>query len=104
MYFLFHLCFIIQNTLPMRHKEICAIKVHGSIKFAADFALGLITEKLRSRIKFHTTLESASAAIDVSLLPLEYGGTMPMAEMIGIVINIKINIHKSLIFSVIQWN
>lgn len=67
----------------MRHKEICAIKVHGSIKFAADFALGLITEKLKSRIKFHTTLASAAEAIDVSLLPLEYGGTMPMSEMIG---------------------
>lgn len=67
----------------MRHKEICAIKVHGSIKFAADFALGLVTEKMRSRIKFYTTMESAADAIDVSLLPKEYGGTMPMAEMIG---------------------
>lgn len=67
----------------MRHKEICAIKVHGSIKFAADFALGLITEKLKSRIKFHTSLASAAETIDVSLLPQEYGGTMPMAEMIG---------------------
>lgn len=67
----------------MRHKEICAIKVHGSIKFAADFALGLITEKLKSRIQFHTSLASAAGAIDVSILPQEYGGTMPMAEMIG---------------------
>lgn len=66
----------------MRHKEINAIKVHPSIKFAADFALGLVTEKMRSRIKFYTTLASAEQ-VDVSLLPKEYGGTMPMAEMIG---------------------
>lgn len=69
----------------MRHKEICAIKMHGSIKFAADFALGLVTEKLRSRIKFFTSLDSVKG-IDKSILPLEYGGTMPMAEMTGLFI------------------
>jgi len=71
-----------ENTLPMRHKEICAIKMHASIKFAADFALGLVTQKLRGRIQFHTSIASAAETIDVSLLPQEYGGTMPMAEMI----------------------
>ncbi|XP_031633047.1 alpha-tocopherol transfer protein-like [Contarinia nasturtii] len=70
-----------ENTLPMRHKEIVAFKMHASIKFAADFALGLVTEKLRSRVKFFTSLESAKV-IDRSILPLEYGGTIPMAEMI----------------------
>lgn len=56
--------------------------MHASIKFAADFALGLVTEKLRSRIKICTTLDSADD-IDRSVLPQEYGGTMPMAKMIG---------------------
>lgn len=68
--------------MPMRHKEIHAIKVHPSVKFAADFALGMITEKLRKRIKFYTTLDAAKT-VDKSLLPKEYGGKMPMAEMIG---------------------
>lgn len=67
----------------MRHKEICAIKMHGSIKFAADFALGLVTDKLRSRIKFFTSLDSVKG-IDQSILPSEYGGTMSMIEMIGL--------------------
>lgn len=66
----------------MRHKEINAVKMHPSVKFAADFALGMVSEKMRNRIKFFTTLESAKS-IDKSLLPAEYGGTMPMAEMIG---------------------
>lgn len=66
----------------MRHKEINAIRMHASIKFAADFALGMVTEKLRSRIKFYVSLETAKT-IDRSILPLEYGGSMPMAEMIG---------------------
>lgn len=56
--------------------------MHASIKFAADFALGLVTEKLRSRIKFFTSLDAVKL-IDRSILPLEYGGTVPMAEMIG---------------------
>lgn len=68
----------------MRHKEIVAIQMHASIKFAADFALGLITEKLRSRIKFFTSMEQSTKAIDRSILPFEYGGTIPMAKMIGL--------------------
>lgn len=66
----------------MRHKAIIAFKMHASIKFAADFALGLVTEKLRSRIKFFTTLDAAKG-VDRSILPSEYGGKIPMAEMIG---------------------
>lgn len=66
----------------MRHKEICGINVHASVKFAVDFALSLVSEKMKSRIKLYTTIESAGH-IDKSLLPMEYGGTMPMAEMIG---------------------
>lgn len=66
----------------MRHKEINAVRMHPSVKFAADFALGMVSEKMRHRIKFFTTLDSAKS-IDKSLLPAEYGGTLPMAEMIG---------------------
>lgn len=66
----------------MRHKSIIGFKMHASIKFAADFALGLVTEKLRSRIKIFTTLDSVDC-IDRTVLPQEYGGSMPMAKMIG---------------------
>lgn len=66
----------------MRHKEICGINVHPSVKFAVDFALSLVSDKMKSRIKLYTTMESAGH-IDKSLLPKEYGGSMPMAEMIG---------------------
>lgn len=66
----------------MRHKAIIGFKMHASVKFAADFGLGLVTEKLRNRIKIFTTLDSVDC-IDRSILPKEYGGTMPMAKMIG---------------------
>lgn len=67
----------------MRHKEIIGLNVHGSVKFAVDFALSIVSEKMRNRIKFYSQAELAKH-VDISLLPKEYGGTMPMAEMIGI--------------------
>lgn len=68
----------------MRHKEVHAINVHPSLKFALDFGMSLISEKIRSRVKIYTSLEDAkNNKMDTSMLPKEYGGTMPMKEMIG---------------------
>lgn len=67
----------------MRHKEIQGFNLHGSIKFAVDFALALVSEKMKNRIKIHTSIEAAMKTVDISLFPKEYGGITPMAEMIG---------------------
>lgn len=67
--------------VPMRHKEFHANHVNSALKFALDFALSLMSEKLRNRVRFHTNLEEQDL-FDKSLLPQEYGGTVPMAEMI----------------------
>lgn len=73
-----------QRTVPMRHKEIHGINVHPSVKFALDFGMSLISEKIRNRVKLYTSVEDAiNHKIDVTLLPKEYGGTIPMKEMIG---------------------
>lgn len=81
----------------MRHKEICGINVHASVKFAVDFALSLVSEKMKSRIKLYTSIESADH-IDKAMLPMEYGGTIPMAEMIGSPSTIKFLLKFSLFF------
>lgn len=68
----------------MRHKEVHAINTHPSLKFALDFGMSLISEKIKKRVKIYTSLEEAiNHKMDRSLLPKEYGGTMPMKEMIG---------------------
>lgn len=68
----------------MRHKEVHAINTHPSLKFALDFGMSLISEKIKKRVKIYTSLEDAiSHKMDTSMLPKEYGGTMPMKEMIG---------------------
>lgn len=72
---------IFQRTLPLRHKEIYGINVHPTVKFALDFGMALISDKIRKRVKLYSAPDDVE--IDKSLLPQEYGGTMPMKEMIG---------------------
>ncbi|CAH2036011.1 unnamed protein product, partial [Iphiclides podalirius] len=71
-----------ERTIPMRHKEIYGVNVHPTIKFALDFGMALISEKIRKRVKLYTAVEDVE--IDKSLLPREYGGVMPMKEMIDL--------------------
>lgn len=68
--------------MPMRHKEIHGLKVHPSIKFAVDFALSKMSEKMRKRVHLHRKVEDVKNAVDKALLPAEYGGKIPMSEMI----------------------
>ncbi|KAK0180860.1 hypothetical protein PV327_003197 [Microctonus hyperodae] len=74
-----------ERTIPMRHKEVHAINTHSSLKFALDFGMSLISEKIKKRVKIYTSLEDAiEQKMDTSMLPKEYGGTMPMKEMIDL--------------------
>ncbi|XP_071446333.1 alpha-tocopherol transfer protein-like [Hetaerina americana] len=70
-----------EATVPMRHKEIHALNIHPSLKFAIDFGMSLAPEKIKGRIKMYTSLEEAKGSVDPELLPKEYGGVMPMEEM-----------------------
>lgn len=68
----------------MRHKEFHGLKVHPTIKFALDFALRTMTDKMRKRVFIHKKVEDVTTVIDTDLLPAEYGGKMPMSEMIAL--------------------
>ncbi|XP_055683182.1 clavesin-1-like [Lutzomyia longipalpis] len=71
-----------ERTIPMRHKRLVAFNINSSLKFAVDFGISLVSEKFRKRVVLCTNLERAYRYIDKDLLPAEYGGIMPMAEMI----------------------
>lgn len=77
---------LFQKTLPMRHKEVHVINCPSSMKFAVDFGMSLISEKIRKRIRFYTSMEEAKQSnyLELDTLPKEYGGTIPMADMIGL--------------------
>merc|ERR1711913_99385 len=53
----------------------------GSLIF--QFAKSLLSEKIRSRFKTHSGLESLQRSVDPSFLPAEYGGTTSVAECIA---------------------
>lgn len=68
----------------MRHKAVTVINAHPSVKFALDFAMSLISDKIKKRIKIYTSLDDAlKNGMDTSVLPKEYGGVIPMEEMIS---------------------
>lgn len=70
-----------EKILPMRHKVIAGINILPALKFAVDFGLSLVSEKMRKRIHLLTSFEKLEF-VDKNLLPKEYGGIMPMVEMI----------------------
>lgn len=65
----------------MRHKAIHGTLVHPSIKFACDWMLNILSEKLKNRVKIHTNINDIDT-IDIKILPKEYGGIIPMKDMI----------------------
>ncbi|XP_019876611.1 alpha-tocopherol transfer protein-like [Aethina tumida] len=73
-----------EKTLPMRHKEVHCINAHPSMKFALDFGMSLISDKIKKRVRLYTNLQEAidSGNLELDVLPKEYGGQMPMSEMI----------------------
>ncbi|XP_018332619.1 alpha-tocopherol transfer protein-like [Agrilus planipennis] len=75
-----------EKTVPMRHKEVHGIGVHPSMKFVLDFGFSLISEKIKKRVKLYSNINEliTSGNFDPEILPQEYGGKMPMAEMIAL--------------------
>lgn len=69
-----------ERLLPMRHREMHGCNINPALKIAVDWGLTLISEKLRNRVRLYTDIKDIQ--MDKSLLPKEYGGDMPMAEMI----------------------
>lgn len=98
----------IQNSTPMRHKETHLINIPGSVAKIIEFAISLLNDKLKSRVmvnitnydsvrkfntylankiflflQIHKDIEELKEAIDPKILPKEYGGEIPLSEMIG---------------------
>uniref|UniRef100_A0A2S2PB09 Retinaldehyde-binding protein 1 n=1 Tax=Schizaphis graminum TaxID=13262 RepID=A0A2S2PB09_SCHGA len=71
-----------EQSIPMRHKAIHLLNVPAPIKFAYDYFQTRISPKLNSRMKMYNSLSELHEKLDKKVLPKEYGGEMPMAEMI----------------------
>ena len=71
-----------ERALPMRHRDINFLNLPWTMSLIFQFAKSLLSEKIRSRFKTHSGLESLQRSVDPSLLPEEYGGKTSVAECI----------------------
>lgn len=77
-----------QKILSLRHKGFHIVNVHKSLSYISDFILHQMGEKLKKRTRLYSGFDEFRAVdkkhgIDPAILPKEYGGTVPMREMIG---------------------
>ncbi|XP_011170939.1 clavesin-1 [Solenopsis invicta] len=72
----------IQNSTPMRHKETHIINIPSSVARIIEFGISLLSDKLKSRIMIHRNVQELQEAVDLKILPKEYGGEVPLSEMI----------------------
>ncbi|XP_013112504.2 clavesin-1 isoform X1 [Stomoxys calcitrans] len=72
----------IQNSTPMRHKETHFINIPHYANRIIDLAVSMLTDKLKKRIIVHKNIDALKSKIDPAILPKEYGGTVPLADMI----------------------
>ncbi|XP_067005123.1 clavesin-2 isoform X2 [Anabrus simplex] len=81
----------IQNSTPMRHKATHFMNVPHYANKVFEFFIGLLNDKLKNRIMLHSNMEDLKEAVDPKILPKEYGGEVPMADMIA---QFKETLHK----------
>ncbi|XP_059612955.1 clavesin-1 [Phlebotomus argentipes] len=72
----------IQNSTPMRHKETHFINLPHYGSKLIEFMMTILNEKLKKRIVLHSSLDDLKRHVDPSILPKEYGGVVPLSEMI----------------------
>lgn len=72
----------IQNTTPMRHKANHFLHISSNAIKMMEFAISLLNEKLKGRIFMYKSVEELYEKVDRKMLPKEYGGEVPLAEMV----------------------
>ncbi|VVC28504.1 Cellular retinaldehyde binding/alpha-tocopherol transport,CRAL/TRIO, N-terminal domain,CRAL-TRIO lipid [Cinara cedri] len=73
-----------EQSYPMRHKSAHLLNVPTPLKFGYDFFQSRLSSKIKNRMKIYNSLSELHEDLDKKVLPKEYGGEMPMAEMIAL--------------------
>ncbi|XP_017774944.1 PREDICTED: alpha-tocopherol transfer protein-like [Nicrophorus vespilloides] len=73
-----------EQSCPIRHKALHIINLQSTFKYVIEFAANRVSEKLRDRFKLHSSVNEMLQFLPAEVLPKEYGGIMPMAEMIAL--------------------
>ncbi|KAL0279833.1 UNVERIFIED_CONTAM: hypothetical protein PYX00_001310 [Menopon gallinae] len=73
-----------EQALPMRHKAIHILNFPPAFRYVFEFAVSRVSEKIKNRVMVHDSIKDLHGSLDSKCLPKEYGGTMPLAEMIDL--------------------
>ncbi|KFB35896.1 AGAP007355-PA-like protein [Anopheles sinensis] len=71
------------NCVPVRLKENHFVSVPTFAAQISKYCLSFASDKLRSRIHCHSTMEELRAAVHPDLLPQEYGGKGPTLKVLN---------------------
>lgn len=58
------------------------MNVHKSLSIISNFIISHMSEKLKKRTHFYSSFDEFNY-VDKNLLPKEYGGKIPVSDMIG---------------------
>ncbi|XP_063237069.1 clavesin-1-like [Bacillus rossius redtenbacheri] len=75
-------CF--QKSFPIRHKSSKFLCLPHYASKIMEFFISLLSEKMRSRIEILPNMEDLRKVINPKILPKEYGGEVPLDQMINV--------------------
>ena len=71
-----------EGAIPLRHKEMNFVSMPWTMTLIFQFAKSLLSFKLRSRLHTQSNFEKVKEFFPENNLPREYGGEIPMQDMI----------------------
>ncbi|KAG8186596.1 hypothetical protein JTE90_019918 [Oedothorax gibbosus] len=70
-----------EKAIPLRHKKLHWMNVPKYLATLFQFLKTFLSQKLQERIMLHPDIASLHEYFPASMLPKEYGGTIPIQEM-----------------------
>jgi len=73
---------ICEKNLPIRHKNINLLMLPFPMWAVFEFCKTLLSDKIRKRFSVHSNIDKLVSKLGcIDILPKEYGGSIPMADM-----------------------
>ncbi len=77
-----NMIYLLGNVMPARLKYFYIVGLPSFASQLFEWGAGFINKKLKNRLKFVKDYEELKKIVDVDLLPLEFGGKVPIKDLI----------------------
>ncbi|XP_045585325.1 clavesin-1 [Procambarus clarkii] len=71
-----------EKSVPMRHKEIHILNLPTALHAVFEITKTFLSDKIKNRFQVHSDEAGLRQSVPTRILPKEYGGTIPIADMI----------------------